>query len=84
MPLKCGNTHEVLEVFELWGLLVPVLPPAVVVAGVVPEAAGELAAGELTAGVVAAGWEPEGVEAADDEPAAAQRAGSPARTAKVA
>jgi len=73
-----------LEVFELWGLLVPVLPPAVVVAGVVPGAAGELAAGELTAGVVAAGWEPEGAEAADDEPAAAQRAGLPARTRKVA
>ena len=88
MVLKYGITHEVL-VFELWGLVVPVLPPAVVGVGVVPGAAGELAAGELAAGLVAAGlvaagWEPDGAEAADDEPAAAQRDGSPANTVKGA
>lgn len=72
MPLKCGITHEVLEVLELWGLLVPVLLPAVVGAGVVPGAACELVAGELATGTEPPDWETEGAEAADDEPAAAQ------------
>lgn len=54
-PYKCVVTHDVLAGLELWGLLVPVLPPAVVGAGVGPglEAAGAVAVIESeTAGVL--------------------------------
>ena len=83
-PHKCVITHDVLEVFELWGLLVPVLPPAVVGAGVVPgiEAAGEVAAVVATtdwlASVVAGAEAAE--DAPEDAPPAAQSAGLPALT----
>lgn len=53
-PQECLITHDVLEVFEVWGLLVPVLLPAVVGAGVVPGLAGLEAAG-VVAGSEAAG-----------------------------
>jgi len=72
-------------VFELAGLLVPVLPPdgvAAVVAGVV-----------VPAGVLATGADAEadgvaaplvGAGAPEDEPTAAQRVGSPVPTVMVA